>query len=632
MCGIFGIVDYTKSIDIDFVKRCTDAMYRRGPDNGGYHVDNEDNFSIGFGHRRLSIVDLSDNGNQPFEYDNLTLVFNGEIYNHKILKEELLKFNYQFTSSSDTEVAIKYIHCFGLEKAIEKFNGMFAIGLFDKLTKKLTLVRDRLGVKPLYYTIFDEKIIFSSEIKSILSSGLSFKIEKNSIALYLKYGYVPTPFTMWHGIKKLEIGSYIEFDLSTKGNYKVVKYWRYKDKFNINQASLEENLFRLDEILNESIKLRLDADVEVGCFLSGGYDSSLTAAIMQKQSERPIKTFTIGFAESEFDESSYARDVANYLGTNHHHYECTPDFVKKAVKTLPLIWDDPISDTSVFPTLLVSEFSRKYVKVAMSSDGGDEIFAGYNIYTKSIRLHNIIRFIPCKNAIGSTLRLLTSKDKQFFSKGNRRLRRISRIIESRSPVDIKRSYQNIFDDQEIFRLCNFDMFNQVTESSSIDQLNDMLIDDIEQSHVDQLLTKVDRASMHSSLEAREPLLDLNLLEFASKLKEENKIYKGQGKYLLKKLAHKYIKKQLLDRPKQGFSIPIKRWLENELSEFIDLYFSNRCLEHGFFNNSCVFQIVERFKNGEELNFKQVWTLLSFQIWYEEWSKYDSSNRGRLVES
>ncbi|WP_311568589.1 asparagine synthase (glutamine-hydrolyzing) [Photobacterium arenosum] len=626
MCGIFGIVDYTKKTDVDFVKQCTDKLHRRGPDNGGYNIVQDEHFNLGFGHRRLSIVDLSENGNQPFEYENLLLVFNGEIYNHKALREELTSLDYKFTSTSDTEVAIKYIHHFGLDKAIEQFNGMFSIGLFDKKTKKLTLVRDRLGVKPLYYYVSNERIVFASETKAILASDSNFSISKKSLALYLKYGYVPTPLTMWNKVKKLENGSYIEFDL-LKRDSSQVQYWSYRDKFK--SSDVANAIDNLDSIMNESVRLRLDADVEVGCFLSGGYDSSLTAAIMQKQSDKPIKTFTIGFSEDDFDESSYALEIANFLGTQHHHYQCTPDYVKKTVKKLPLIWDDPISDTSVFPTLLVSECARKHVKVAMSSDGGDEVFAGYNVYQKSLRLNKIIKYLPFKNKLGKTLRLLCDSEGFFFSKGSRRIRRISRIIESTNPTDIKRAYQNIFDDQEISKLCNLSFSPSFDCLSGKGELNDMLIDDINNSHVDQLLTKVDRASMYSSLEAREPLLDVNLLEFAASLSNSEKVNDDKGKFILKELAHRYIPKGFLDRPKQGFSIPIKKWLESDLSELIEVYFSEEKLSHGYFNNFLVNDLLSRYKNNEDLNFKQIWTLLSFQIWYEEWSKYNIFDKNNV---
>lgn len=620
MCGIFGFVDYTKRISKEKLIISTDTLYRRGPDNGGYSLIEAENYNIGFGHRRLSIVDLSDNGNQPFTYDDLVLVFNGEIYNHKNLKKKLIDVGYEFSSTSDTEVAIKCIHYYGIDEAIAKFSGMFSIGIYNSSLNRMYIIRDRLGVKPLYYSITETGITFSSEIKAILSNSNSNRVCEKSVALYLKYGFVPTPLTMWEDINKLESGTYLEFDLLTKQS-KQKKYWSYKDQFGSPEVRDLSPIDELDKILNESVRLRVDADVEVGCFLSGGYDSSLTAAIMQKQSSRPIKTFTIGFQEGDFDESSYAAEISKHLGTEHFHYVCSSDYVKSKIIELPVIWDDPISDTSVFPTLLVSELARTKVKVALSSDGGDEVFGGYNVYKSSLNICKINKYIPLRKQIAFILRALSSVDKYFFSNISRKFRRLSKIIEADDPISVKRAYQYVYDDLEVRKICRTSHNLDISYDTGKGNLNDMLIDDLNLSHVDQLLTKVDRASMYSSLEAREPLLDLKLLEFAAKLDESGKINDGKGKYLLKQLAHRYIPLELLERPKQGFSIPIKQWLGSELSELIDQYFSEDMLSHKFFDQAVIDEMIERYKSKEQLNFKQLWTLLSFQIWYHEWKKH-----------
>ncbi len=617
MCGVFGVVDFNKNLDLNKLEKYTNSLFKRGPDHGDYRIWDIENSKIGLGHRRLSIVDLSENGNQPFVYDNLAMVYNGEVYNHKELRQELIEKGYDFKSSSDTEVVLKYIHCFGLEYALNKFNGMYAIGLYNFEECLLTIVRDRLGVKPLYYLFDDDKLVFSSEIKPILMAHGKLDIDKNSVAYYLKYGYVPSPNTLWEGVKKITKGSYIEIEIDTRV-VNEVNYWDYASIVTNDKCFDREEL---DRLVNESVRLRCDADVEVGCFLSGGYDSSLTAAIMQKNSTAPIKTFTIGFAEAEFDESEYAQKVAEYIGSEHHHMVCTPGFVRKMITELPDVWDDPISDTSVFPTLLVSQLARQHVKVAMSSDGGDELFAGYNSYPESLYLSKILPLFPFRRSVAKFLRNIVSNPKWFFSNTSRKIRRGSRLLESSGPLEIKRSIQVVFDDDEINMLLDMDGEYGFSSKPCLGKVNNMLIDDIDHVHSDKLLPKVDRASMHSSLEAREPLLDINIVEYSAALKEEYKLNGKVKKYALKELAYEYIPKHLLERPKQGFSIPIKKWLSNDLSQLIDIYFSDEKLKHQLFNDKCIEQILIRYRNGESVNFNQVWNLLMFQVWYDKWSKY-----------
>ncbi|MCY4495502.1 MAG: asparagine synthase (glutamine-hydrolyzing) [Acidimicrobiaceae bacterium] len=476
-----------------------------------------------------------------------------------------------------------------------------------------------MGVKPLYYSIANDNVIFSSEIKSILMSRNKNEISNRSVACYLKYGYIPAPETMWRGVRKLEMGHVIEIDISNK-EFNKSSYWDCEAEFDERD---ELSLDKLDELINQSISLRCDADVEVGCFLSGGYDTSLTAAVMQRQSKNPIKTFNVGFDDADFDESVYARKVAEYIGSEHYHVTCTPDFVKQTIKELPKICDDPVADASIFPTILVSRLARKYVKVALSSDGGDELFAGYDVYSKSIEHYNLIKLVPLplRKKISLLMRNATSKDKNFYSKYSRRIRRLSRLIESENSLEVKNSYQAIFDEEEINKILTSPSRIKKRKSPSKGKLNDLLIDDLKHSHSDQLLSKVDRASMHSSIEAREPFLDIKLIKYASKISEHQKLKGRNSKMPLKTLAHKYIPKELLDRPKQGFSIPIKSWLEKEISYLIDEVFSSDGMKHNIFNQASIEKILKMYHKRDGVNFRQLWTLMSFQIWCEHWKEY-----------
>ena len=627
MCGIVGYIDFRTRSDQKILEDMLETIHHRGPDDNGIELIQKEKTQIALGHKRLSIMDLSSNGHQPYKFENLTMVYNGEVYNFQKIREELEELSYTFSSHSDTEVIIKAYHFWG-EKAIEKFNGMFALAIFDDNENTLKLIRDRAGVKPLYWYFKDDLFMFTSELKSFHKHSLFDKtISNNSVGLYLQYGYVPQPFSIFENVSKLINGNILTFNLENKSITQKT-YWSIYDYYKKEKLQLSEDdaLKELDRLINLSIKYRMISDVPIGSFLSGGYDSSLVTAIMQKNSSQKIKTFTIGFEKKKFDESSYARDVAKYLGTDHTEYICTAQDALDILPKLPNIWDEPMADTSVIPTLIVSKLAKQKVSVSLSADGGDELFAGYNAYRQALKIRNITKKIPLSKYLAKSIDGLSYFIPNKFNKINRRLQRVSSLIGNENSVDAHKALGNTFLANDIMKILknktildykNLDIYK------SIDYLDDgidlLLAKDFQSSQVDQLLVKVDRATMHYSLEGREPLLDYRLIEFAAQLPEELKIRNDIGKYLLKKLTHRYIPKEIMDRPKMGFSVPIDDWVKNDFRELVVYYLDDSKIKsQNIFNIKEIDKIKIGYLKGNNINMKQLWNILVFQMWYEKW--------------
>lgn len=626
MCGIVGFVGKERSLSCNLLKKSVASLRYRGPDDYGVWFEEFDELRVGLGHARLSIVDLTNTGKQPLEYKNLRMVYNGEVYNYEELKSELISFGYSFKGTSDSEVVLKAIHYWGLSQAVTKFQGMFAISIFDSSTGTLNLIRDRLGVKPLFYYLKDGLIYFSSELKAIMEAPfVSRQLSNVSVAKYLKFGYVPQPNTIYKNIYKLSAGEILSYRLSN-GAVTIDSYWNYSNQVDFTKSEESEDTLvqELHETIVKSVKKRMAGDVEVGCFLSGGYDSSIVASILAKELVGPIKTFTIGFNEEVFDESNFARKISKIIGSEHYERIITPEDCKKMLSSLPFIWDEPMADTSVFPTIMASRLAGEHVKVVLSADGGDELFAGYDSYYRSLKMYKYLRLMPFRRTCAIFLRSVSNlkvfRNIRFF----RRLRRLSYMIASTSPLDIKNSFQMLFDDEDVDNLLSFNVDKSALKSIpsvNLDKLNSvdkMLVHDIYMSHVDQLLVKVDRATMAASVEGREPLLDLELLEFSAKLRPEYKIKGNTGKYLLKELGHRLLGKDVLDRRKKGFSIPLKSWLSEDFNQLVFKYLSKEKLSHGIFNIKEIEEIVENYKRDKNVNYKQIWALVCFQMWYEKW--------------
>ena len=635
MCGIAGFIDNAQNSSREILTEMTDSLHHRGPDDAGYAFWNNNNAVIGFGHRRLSVIDLSPLGHQPMSsQDDLHIIFNGEIYNYKEIREELLQKGFHFRSNSDTEVILNAYRQWGMDMLV-KFTGMFSIALYDAANSKVILVRDRAGVKPLYYYWQNNLFLFASELKAFHKHpGFEKKINAACVQAFLKYGYVPAPDSIFLNTFKLLPGHYLVFDLE-KTSLEQIKYWDVAAYYAKPDISITETeaLEETERLLIKACNYRMVSDVPVGVFLSGGYDSSLVAALLQKDNPQKIKTFTIGFHDQKFNEASFAKKVAEHIGTDHYEQYCTVEEAKNIIPVLPYYFDEPFGDSSAIPTILVSRFAREQVTVALSADAGDEIFAGYNKYAGVLGIMNTINKVPktlrkpaaaiLKNTPANLLQKLTGltdtsrenieKVSGYF-KNNTSAVEIMDQANYSGPIErIKKFLQDDTAQPDYFDIKNWD--------NSTDALKGMLAVDYVSYMANDILTKVDRATMSVSLEGREPLLDQSIVEWVATLPSGFKIKNGTSKYLLKKLAHKYIPATIMERPKMGFGIPVVNWFREDLKYLFDHYFSDEAMQwHGFFNKTEIDKAVTQYNNGKNEGFTLLWHLLVFQMWYEKWMK------------
>ena len=615
MCGIAGFVDYQKITDENILAQVTEVLHHRGPDDTGYYFDKQDNYYIGLGHKRLSVIDISDCGHQPMHFEELTIIYNGEIYNYQAIQQELLDAGYTFESTSDTEVALKSFHCWGMQ-ALSKFIGMFAIALYNKNTNELFLVRDRIGVKPLYYLHDQQRCVFGSELKSIMSyPGIEKKIDKDVLNLYLFHGYITSPLSIFKHVRKVQPGTYIRLHNRQVSTH---VYWNLKEKFSERRASLindkETALQQLDTLVTSAVQYRMVADVPVGAFLSGGYDSSLVAAIMQKLSTTPIKSFTIGFHEEDYNEANHARRIAEYLKTDHCESYFHTEEALNLIEKIPQYFDEPFADSSQLPTMLVSQLAREKVTVILSGDGGDELFCGYAQYDEAAHYWRYQKLFKAASLVGNRgggrlLNLFDVKYKKLLH-----LDSIEHIVNHR------------------YLLSQYYMKGLVKDTDFVanEAYTDALSDNIQEAFMlqdmltylpDDVMAKVDRATMSVSLEGREPLLDHRLFEYSFDIAHDLKCRNGEKKYLLKQLTHQYIPKSLLDRPKRGFSLPMHIWLKKELKFLVEKYLAEEyILAQGIFDDSVLRSVLREFEN-EKVQGKYaslVWNLIVFQLWYQKY--------------
>ena len=635
MCGIVGIRDYKNKIDEGLLKKMRDTMIYRGPDDAGLFLNSD--LSVGFGHRRLSIIDLSQGGHQPMKDGNLIIIFNGEIYNFKEIKEELKLKNYNFSTHSDTEVILKAYREWGI-KAVDKFRGIFAFAIWDEKSKKLVLIRDRAGVKPLYYYFDGHLFIFASEIRGIISHPqVKKELNYNALAIFLQFGYIPAPFSIFKNIHKLKPGHYLVLD--DKKNIEEGKYWDILDYYlkkpykasDYSEKEIEEEM---EKRLIDSFRLRMVADVPVGVFLSGGLDSSLVTALLQKGAKIPLKTFTIGFREKGYNEAQYAKEIAHYLKTDHNELYCTPKEALEIVPKLPDIYDEPFADSSAIPTYLVSRFARQQVKVALSADAGDELFCGYNRYRKMNKIFKEVNNFPyflfvLGNRIANSS--FTSKILEKISKASNlkhKINTIGKFIKNKRNLyqmylilnsywfseEIKKLIlEEISDDY--FEKTSFEDFTKTQHLKLMTRLQEV---DFKTYLPDDILTKVDRASMANSLEARTPFLDPKIMEFIASLPLNFKYRNGETKYILRKILYKYIPKKLLDRPKHGFGIPIDTWLKKDLKNLLLDYLSPQKINReGIFNADIIEKELKNFLDGG-IYASRIWNILVFEMWKERW--------------
>jgi asparagine synthase (glutamine-hydrolysing) len=632
MCGISGFIDFQGNSNEKILKEMTDVLHHRGPDDSGYSLTTIEQKQIALGHRRLSILDLTTHGHQPMAYQEVELVYNGEVYNFEEIQEELRSFGYTFDSHSDTEVILKAYHKWGL-KALDKFNGMFAIALYDKTKDRLFLIRDRSGIKPLYYYHDRDILLFASELKSFHQHPTFNKeINHDALALFLQYQYIPEPHTIFQNCYKLPAGDYLEIEIQNK---RVTKhsYWDVIDAYNKPKLdiSLPDAIKESEKILTSAFNYRLVSDVPVGIFLSGGYDSSIVTALLQKDSSKKLKTFTIGFHEKGYDETPYAKEVANHLGTDHTEYYCTQKDALDIIPLLSEIYDEPFADPSSIPTTLVSQLAKKEVTVALSADGGDEIFAGYNKYATASHYYERFKQIPTF-AKTPLLGLMNHINPHYIPFANHsynfatKYEKSKNILQSKSCAEVLQYISHKVTDKELKQLLkedfatlstNFDYHHLLNSANG--NLDKMLAIDYKTYMLDDILTKVDRATMHVSLEGREPLLDYRIIEFVASLPENYKKRGDTNKYILKEITHKYLPKSLMDRPKMGFGIPLIEWFKDELKEYFLIYLDEeRLKKEGIFNAEVVAKMKNRYLNGEKVSIETLWSILIFQLWYEKW--------------
>lgn len=620
MCGIIGYIDYSCHTTSEELVEMTNALTHRGPDSS----DTKEFFSnkkikLGLGHTRLSIIDLSSLGNQPMSKHGITTVFNGEIYNYQNLKKKLINYGYTFNSNSDTEVLISGYHKWGTD-FFTMLNGMFAAIIYDSLKEQVLFLRDRAGVKPLYFFKKNDLILAASEVKSFFHhKAFASKLNMDSVASFLQYGYVPRQYSIYKDVEKVNPGHCYIYHLKTK-KFDIKKYWNIKDFYRKQKLELPYNTVKseLTDILSSAFNYRMVSDVPVGVFLSGGYDSSAVAALIQANSTNKLDTYTIGFNNEKYNEAEYAKEIANHLGTNHHELYCTVKEAKDIIPELPYIYDEPFGDSSAIPTILVSRFARQNVTVALSADGGDEIFGGYEKHTRSLEYSERINKIKFKKQIGFLSSLLKFKNPKYdklqtLLTSNKEISALS-IMKYGSQMITEKKLSKLL--KTNFRTQELHFDNQETNQLELESL---LQTDYLTYLPDDILVKVDRASMSCSLESREPFLDHRIIEYVARLDSDFKIMNGEKKYILKDIVHDYIPKDMLDRPKKGFSLPIHIWLKEDLRYLIEDYLSDSKIEkQDIFKLSEIKKLKTQFFSGYTPANNIIWNLLMFQMWYQKW--------------
>ena len=605
MCGIAGYYSPFHKFNKEDLIRMTDSISHRGPDAEGHFCEG----SVGLGHRRLSILDLSNAANQPMtsHCNNFVMVYNGEVYNYKEIASELIKINHglTFKTSSDTEIILEAFVQWGPD-FINKLNGMFAIAIYNKISEELFICRDRLGIKPLYYAQTAGELYFASELKSLLQlTQINKNIHYKSIYNYLHLGYIPEPDTIYEGIKKFPAGHYA---VGNKNSFKFSPYWQIEDKLakeTFTDFPSAKSTFK--NLITSSVKYRMISDVPYGTFLSGGIDSSLITAVAQQLSDKPVKTFSIGFSDSKYNEAAHAKKIASFLGTDHHELYVSYNDAMKLTEAIIDTYDEPFADSSAIPTMLVSQMARKHVTMTLSGDGGDELFMGYGAYRWAKRLSSpITRFLPAE--ILSHLPFLPNRYKRALMVLTHKGYNLQSHIFSQEQYLFSQYEMKMLMPQHSYSFNpQFNFENIPRKLSSVEK---QALFDLKYYLKDDLLVKVDRASMKYSLETRVPLLDYRIVEFAINLNEHLKIKNGNLKYFLKNVLYDYVPEEMVNRPKQGFSIPLSLWLKKELNYLIDDYlnpvvirkFSIVSFEH-------VQILIKRFNSGENYLYNRIWTLI-----------------------
>jgi asparagine synthase (glutamine-hydrolysing) len=640
MCGIYGYITQTATICPTVLHRMGHVLRHRGPDDEGELILSASEMSVGLGHKRLSIIDLSPAGKQPManEDETIWITFNGEIYNFRELRDGLKQKGHQFRSNSDTEVVIHLYEELGTN-CLQQLNGMFAFALWDAKRRTLFLARDRTGKKPLHYCIANGNFVFASEIKALLQHpAVTRELDLKALHKYLAYEYVPAPHTIFKSIKKLEPGHYL---LYCNGTAVTSQYWDIPiEDYPISDRTEAQYVEELEELLERAVSSRLMADVPVGLFVSGGLDSGLVAA-MARKAKQDLECFSIGFEESSFDESRYAQQIARSLGLKHHLKIFNANDMLAMVERLPEILDEPLADPSILPLYLLSKFASEYMKVVLSGDGGDELFAGYQTYQahKFVTFYDalpgfvkeLIKAAAFHLPVSHRYLSLDFKLKQFlrgvgvsseirfflwrgaFSNAER-----NELLspEIRSELQKENAYEEIY--------------RYVRQSGLTKELERILYLSMKLYLQDNNLVTVDRASMANGLEVRSPLLDRDVVEFVCRLPMEYKLKGLKTKYLLKKIAEKFLPRNVVYRKKKGFGVPLAKWLNGELKEFMLDHLSQQKIEQqGIFHYPYVKKLIDEQLLKTKDNREPLWTLLVFQTWYERYVGGQTNLEGNL---
>jgi asparagine synthase (glutamine-hydrolysing) len=625
MCGISGFLfSSPESADLtSYLNSMAATLTHRGPDDSGSWSDNIS--GVGLAHTRLAIVDLSPAGHQPMPSfcDRYMIVFNGEIYNHNSLRQSLESQNKApvWRGHSDTETLLACFSAWGIEKTLQSTVGMFAIALWDKEEQILTLARDRFGEKPLYWGWNDGTLLFGSELKA-LKAFPDFKadVNRNALSLLVQYNYIPAPYSIYKDIEKLKPGHYVQIGLAqTRGRVQPKSFWSFKDSIengirNPFSGSDDQAVTELENRLNLSIKDQMLADVPLGAFLSGGVDSSTVVALMRKQSSAKIKTFAIGFNEPGYNEAIYAKEVADHLGTDHTELYVSSDDALALVPSIANIYCEPFADSSQLPTYLVSRMAKQHVTVSLSGDGGDELFGGYNPYQFTPKIwgklkllpiplrklvYNIVCGLPLPSKISKLLSVFPAKDQYEFYQ--------LMMCHWVNPQSVVKG--SVI--ESVFLSSNLEW----PRTDSFEHW--MMAMDAGQYMTDDILVKVDRAAMANSLETRVPLLDHRVFEFAWQLPQHMKIRGGVGKWALREVLYKYVPREMIERPKKGFSIPLAQWLRGPLREWAEsLIAEKRLIEEGYFYSAAIRKAWEQHLTGNIDNSTKLWSILMFQAWLE----------------
>lgn len=626
MCGIAGFFDPSAgSYDREAVARSmAGAIRHRGPDDEG--VWTGDSGEVVFGHRRLSVIDLSVAGHQPMVSGNgrYVIAYNGEVYNFAELRHELEATGIAFKSDSDTEVVLEACAAWGVEAAAAKFNGMFAFALWDRSVRTLTLTLDRFGIKPLYWSERGDTFLFGSELKALaVHPSFEREIDRDTLAGYLRFGYVPGTHAIYEGVRKLEPGSVMTWRLGE--DVQVSRYWRVRDVASeavANPATVGEGqaIEGLDRVLRDAVKSRMISDVPMGAFLSGGIDSSTIAALMQAQSNNPIRTFSIGFNEAAYDESVYAREVAKHLGTDHTELVVSQKEALEAIPRLPELYDEPFADSSQIPTYLVSKLAREHVTVALSGDGGDELFGGYNRHVLAGRIKGAFDVLPyaVRKAMGASALGLPRAVWGTPRRGDQ-MAKLATLFGKRTLDEAYLSLASVWNAAPSVVLnASGDAAGLSTPWPDFGTFAEkMMVMDAEMYMPGDILTKVDRASMGVSLEARVPFLDYRVAEYAWQLPSSMKVKGGQGKWILRQVLDRYVPRNLVERPKMGFAVPIDDWLRGDLRDWAeDLLNQDRLTREGYFDAAAVRKKWSEHLSGRRNWQHQLWGLLMFQAWHK----------------